>query len=107
MKLSDKLKKLGTQMGTSAICAVKELDRAINACAERHEATARLMNLAGVGFTRDFQFTADQICYCRITDNTETYISLVDEAIEMLASGCHQADVLAYFEKVLMKEKVG
>lgn len=106
MKFAYSLKKLGA-VSTSAIYAVKGINGTVNALTKRCDANNRLMRVADYGFVRAFDFTAQQICYCRISDYTETYISLVDEAIEMLSAGYNQADVLDYFEKVLMKEKVG
>ena len=41
----------------------------------------------------------------RHTPYTETYVSLGKKAVELLASGVEQADVLDYFDELLEKEK--
>lgn len=56
-------------------------------------------------FVDAFDYIANAICERRSTPNTETYVSLGKKAVELLASGVEQADVLDYFDELLEKER--
>ena len=74
---------------------------------KRCEVKNRIANLSNYDFVTAFDYTANAICERRITPNTETYLSLGEKAIELLASGKEQADVLYYFDELLRKEDEG
>lgn len=61
--------------------------------------------LSNYNFVRAFKYTAEAICVRRATPNTETYLSLGNEAIRLLSAGREQADVLYYFDEMLRREE--
>ncbi len=64
----------------------------------------RIATLSDYNFANAFDYTAKVICARRTTPNTETYLSLGEKAIELLARGQEQADVLYYFDELLREE---
>lgn len=65
----------------------------------------RIAALSNYNFVSAFNYTANAICSRRTAPNTETYLSLGEKAIELLAKGQEQADVLYYFDELLSEER--
>ena len=107
MIIKDRLKSLGTQLVALVTPAFASMTEAINEYTKICEADNQLASVSSYDFVWAFKDTAMAICECRTTPNTETYISLCDEAMKRLISGDEQADVLCYFDLLLEKERKG
>lgn len=107
MTLKDKIKDLSIQSIKLATSTFKEFTEQIERYAKCCEAENRLASVSSDAFVRAFSDTAKQICYCKTTPFLNNYLPLIDEAIEMLASGEEEAEVLWYFDILLQNERGG
>ena len=102
-----KIPKVIEQMGKMCTVAYSDFSNSLDELNKRCEIQNRIAILSSYDFVRAFNYTADAICARRTTPNTETYLSLGEKAIELLASGKEQADVVYYFDELLRKENEG
>lgn len=68
------------------------------------EAENKLYAISSGAFVRAFSYTAHRIAYCRSAPNRDTFLTLANNAYEMLAMGDSEADVLWHFDEMLAKE---
>lgn len=101
MKIPEVIK----QMAKLCVSAYSDFNNSIEDLGRRCEVKNEIASLSSFNFVNAFDYIANSICVKRITPYTETYISLGKKAIEMLASGVEQADVLDYFDELLEKER--
>ena len=101
MKVPETIK----QMAKLCVSAYNELYNSIEELNKRCEIKNEIASLSSFHFVSAFDHIAGNICVRRITPYTETYVSLGKKAVELLASGVEQADVLDYFDELLEKEK--
>ena len=92
---------------TKAVAALKDFENALNDQARMCEAENEIMMLASWEFVRAFNSVARLICSARIAPFADTYCSLAKKAVEMLAKGEEEKDVLYYFDKLYVKEMAG
>lgn len=104
MTVIEKLKEWVNFPRHTSIMAYEQLADVLKESAKKCEAENRLASVSSYDFVCAFQITAKAICEGRTTPNTETYISLCDEAAEMLLRGMNQADVLHHFDLIFERE---
>lgn len=107
-KLADALKpfkmnKISAMYNVASACFVHTLETSTKIMAAEN----RLAALSSRAFADAFRPTAKAISEMLPALNTETYLSLVDQACEMLASGEDQTDVLLHFDVMMFKLKKG
>ena len=102
-----KIPKVIKEFAKFCVVAYSDFNNSIDDLNKRCEIKNRIATLSSFDFVSAFDYTANAICERRITPNTETYLSLAEKAIELLASGKEQADVLYYFDELLSKENEG
>lgn len=98
------LPKVIKQMAKLCVATYNDFSCRIDDFNKVMEMKNRIATLSNYNFVSAFDYTANAICARRTTPNTETYLSLGEKAIELLASGQEQADVLYYFDELLRKE---
>ena len=100
MKIPETIK----QMAKLCVSAYSELYNSIEELNKRCEIKNEIATLSSFHFVSAFDCIADKICARRVVPYTETYVSLGKKAVEMLASGKEQGDVLDYFDELLERE---
>lgn len=101
MKIPETIK----QMAKLCVSAYNDFNTTIEDFNKRCEVKNQIASLSNYLFADAFDYIANAICERRSTPNTETYISLGNKAMELLASGVDQADVLDYFDELLERER--
>lgn len=101
MKTFEKFEELFKAIANTAVIACHDFSASLNDTARMCDADNRIYSLAVGAFCRAFSDVAKQICCTRKCIFADTYCSLAEEAISMLASGVPERDVLCYFEKFL------
>ena len=101
MKIPETIK----QMAKLCVSAYNDFNNSIEDFSKRCEIKIQIASLSNYRFVDAFDYIANAICERRSTPNTETYVSLGKKAVELLASGVEQADVLDYFDELLEKER--
>ena len=99
--------KVVKQFTKMCVLAYSDFNKIFDDFNKRCEMKNEIAKLSNCTFADAFDYTANSICSRRSTPNTETYLSLGKKAIELLASGKEQADVLYYFDELLRKEDEG
>lgn len=107
MKTFEKCKELFKAIANTAVIACHDFSASLNDTARMCDADNRIYSIAGGAFCRAFSEIAKQICYTRKCIFADTYCSLAEDAISMLASGVPEKDVLYYFDKLLIRERGG
>lgn len=100
MKIPETIK----QIAKLCVSVYNDFNNSIEDFSKRCEVKNQIASLSNYLFADAFDYIANAICERRSTPNTETYISLGKKAMELLASGVDQADVLDYFDKLLERE---
>ena len=100
-----KLPKIIKDCAAYCVGAYTGFSQALKDVADYNEMKNKLESLSNYVFADEFFYTAKRIAAGRTAPNKETIKALCDEAMEMLASGTEPADVLAYFDNLLEKER--
>lgn len=101
MKTFEKCKELFKAIVNTSVIAFHDFQSSLNDTARMCDADNRIYSISSGAFCRAFSEIAKQLCYTRKGIFADTYCSLAEEAISMLASGVPERDVLCYFEKLL------
>lgn len=107
MKIAESFKNLSTLIIGNALDALKDFENAIKDQSRMCEAQNEIMALSSCEFTRAFNSVARLICSARIAPFADTYCCLAKAAVNMLAKGEDEKDVLYYFDKLYVKEMAG
>ena len=101
MKLFDKLKALGKNIGSYAVSVYNGYEKALNTYTEQLEAENRLAKLSSYRFVEAFCPIAKEL-----SERTEnTYIQVLSDAGSMFLKGDNEADVLDYYIRCLETER--
>lgn len=103
MNRFEKLEEFGKVIARATFIVANDLSFTLNDTARMFDAEYRLYAVSNGAFCRAFSDVAKQISYTRKNSTADTYCSLAKEAIEMLASGKAESDVLCYFDEMLMR----
>lgn len=106
MSVGEHFTKLGKVFGV-AINKLHDFAEAIKDCDRMQNARIELAKVSSIYFLAAFDNIAMLICGARIAKTADTYCSLVETAVTMLAKGEAEKDVLYYFDKLYVKEMAG
>ena len=98
-----KLPKIIKDCAAYCVGAYTEFSQALQDVADYNEMKNKVASLSDYRFADAFFYTANRIAASRTAPNKETLRELCDKAMEMLASGTEQAEVLWYFDILLEK----
>ena len=107
MKLAESLKNLSTSIIGKAVSALDDFKSALEDQSRMCEKQNEIAALSSYEFVNAFNCVARLICSARILPFADTYCGLAETAIQMLAKGEKQEDVLYYFDKLYVKETAG
>lgn len=82
----------------------KNFSSILNDRARMNKVDSQIISLSSCAFCRSFGYIAMKISEARPFPTADTYCALANKALEMLASGENEAEVLDYFDDLLMKE---
>ena len=107
MNIFEKCKQLFKAIANTSVIAFHDFQSSLNDTARMCEADNKIYSISSGAFCRAFSDIAKQICYTRKDIFADTYCSLAEEAISMLASGIPEKDVLWHFDRILIRERGG
>ncbi len=96
--------KIFKEFSIFAASTYKNFSSILNDHARMNEVDNQIISLSSCAFGRSFRNIAMKISEARLFPTADTYCMLANKALEMLASGENEADVLYYFDNLLIKE---
>ncbi len=107
MKIAESLKNLSTSIIGKVVGALSDFENALEDQSRMCEAQNEIMALSSNEFVSAFNAVARLICSARTASSADTYCSLAKTAVELLAKGEEEKDVLYYFDKLYINEMAG
>ena len=107
MKVVESLKKLCTKTSGKLVIALEDFENALRDSNRMTNLENEILSLSNIQFVSAFNAIAKLICSSRKTSFADTYCDLAKTAVNLLAKGEEEKDVLYYFDKLYAKEMVG
>lgn len=107
MSIAESFKNLSTSIIVKVVGALNGFESALEDQSRMYEAQNEIMAMSSSEFIRAFNSVARLICSARTASFADTYCCLAKTAVDMLAKGEEEKDVLYYFDKLYIEEKVG